>query len=164
MYQLITARGTLTEEVGRFYAAQLVAAFAYLHSYGVVYRDLKPENVLLDSAGHPLLADMGFAQQVSPHGRTHSRCGSEEYAPPELLDGRAYGAQVDWWAFGALLYEILCGRTPFFDRNRKAMFRAILTDAPRFGDERTTAPFSPAATTTSAPRSMPLPVPPPITG
>ena len=78
--------GRFEEPRARLYAAEIASALEHLHSRKIVYRDLKPENVLLDSAGHPLLADMGFAQQVSPHGRTHSRCGSEEYAPPELLD------------------------------------------------------------------------------
>ena len=89
----------------------------------------------------------GFARtELSPAGSPLSR-----YLAPELLDGRAYGAQVDWWAFGALLYEMLCGRTPFFDRNRRAMFRAILTAPPRFdaaaggGPRAAAAPFSPAA-------------------
>ena len=148
LYAHLRRARRFAEPRARAHAAELCLALDHLHAHGIIYRDLKLENVLLGADGHVALADFGLSKEnlaCAHDARLTTFCGTAEYLAPELLDGRAYGAQVDWWAFGALLYEILCGRTPFFDRNRKAMFRAILTDAPRFGDERTTAPFSPAA-------------------
>ena len=113
MFSLLERRGKVPEPHARHYVACVGLALRALHDRGLVYRDLKPENVLLDSAGHPLLADMGFAQQVSPHGRTHSRCGSEEYAPPELLDGRGRAPAADLWCLGVLAFELVVGRPPF---------------------------------------------------
>ena len=140
MFSLLERRGKVPEPHARHYVACVGLALRALHDRGLVYRDLKPENVLLDSAGHPLLADMGFAQQVSPHGRTHSRCGSEEYAPPELLDGpKNITRHADVYSFAMVLYELLTVRlTNFLMSDREPLLSAqrrcfLQMDRPYYG-------------------------------
>ena len=188
------------EHRARFYAAELLLALSHLHSHGIVYRDLKLENVLMDHHGHialtdfglskenvdgdvfemqvfihrPYLADLRFHRlksQTSPHSypfcpslvlclssssfclffffdvpycasplcvfsshfscslrQLSTFCGTAEYIAPELLKGQKYGAAVDWWSFGVLLYEMLGFKTPFFDKNRKLMFYNIINN------------------------------------
>jgi len=117
-----------------FYAAELVAALRHCHAAGVVHRDLKPGNVLLDARGHVGLTDFGLcALGVHEDGAPlRSFCGTVTYMAPELLVGHAYGTSVDWWALGALTFEIASGRPPFEDANRRRMFYAILHLPPPF--------------------------------
>jgi serine/threonine protein kinase len=95
----------------RFYAAQLVLIFQYLHSKGIAYRDLKPENLLIDAHGQLKLTDFGFAKHVE--ARTYTLCGTPEYIAPEILLNKGHGKAVDWWALGILIYEMLAGTPPF---------------------------------------------------
>jgi len=103
----------------RFYCACVSAALEYLHSRFICYRDLKPENLLVDSKGYLILCDLGFAKDLSASGgRTLTRCGTAEYAAPEIMirtgeSVNGYELKVDWWAFGILLYEMLKGKAPF---------------------------------------------------
>ncbi|DAZ99914.1 TPA: hypothetical protein N0F65_011837 [Lagenidium giganteum] len=102
------------EPATRFYAAEVLSALNELHSKGVVYRDLKPENVLLDAEGHVKLADFGFAkQQMAPGQRTFSFCGSPEYLSPEMVHKQGHGIETDMWSFGCFCYELLTGSPPF---------------------------------------------------
>jgi len=118
--------GRLTEEQAKFYFAEVAIALDVLHSYGVVYRDLKPENILIDAKGHVKLADFGSCK-MSATERTQfgSFCGSPEYMSPEMLQGRGYTWTIDFYSLGALLYEMLTGLPPFYDRNRANMYRKI---------------------------------------
>ena len=103
------------ENRARFYAAEIIDALGYLHESGVVYRDLKPENLLLDISGHVCLTDFGLVKEGMEFGDvTHTFCGSPEYLAPEILQGRAYGREVDWWALGTFLYEMLEGLVSHF--------------------------------------------------
>ncbi|OQR82048.1 kinase [Thraustotheca clavata] len=131
-----------SESMVRFYAAELISALGYLHSKNIVYRDLKPENVLLDAEGHLRLTDFGLSKkQVTSTSGARTFCGTPEYLAPEMLLSRKhksmYGSAVDWWSLGTLLYEMLTGWPPFFDRDVQKMCENILiaplTFPTRFG-------------------------------
>ena len=114
------------EKAARFYAAEVLAALKELHTNGVVYRDLKPENVLLDSQGHVKLADFGFAKQEMTSGqRTYSFCGSPEYLSPEMVKKDGHGIETDMWSFGCFIYELLTGSPPFQCEDMLRLYRLI---------------------------------------
>lgn len=118
LYQYLrTHRGRLAEPQARIVAAEVALALDHLHSLGFVYRDLKPENVLLDSEGHVRLADFGLCKLLPNTALTSTICGTHTYAAPEMLASQSYGVSVDLWAFGTFLYHILRGRTPYEARD-----------------------------------------------
>ncbi|KAG8885041.1 hypothetical protein FRB98_002041 [Tulasnella sp. 332] len=124
------------EERSRFYAAELLLALEHLHDFNVVYRDLKPENILLDYTGHIALCDFGLCKlNMSENEKTNTFCGTPEYLAPEILLGSGYTKTVDWWTLGVLLYEMLTGLPPYYDENTNDMYRKILNDPLRFGEE-----------------------------
>jgi len=114
----------------RFYASELVLAIEYLHSQTVAYRDLKPENVLLDRGGHVVLADFGFAKEVTD--RTFTLCGTPDYLAPEVISRKGHGCKADWWAFGVLLFELTTGYTPFSASSVYATYQLILSGRVKF--------------------------------
>ncbi|RVW65851.1 Phototropin-1 [Vitis vinifera] len=144
----------LKEDAVRFYAAEVVVALEYLHCQGVIYRDLKPENVLLQSSGHVALTDFDLSCLTSckpqllmpntnekkrqhkgqqspifmaePMRASNSFVGTEEYIAPEIITGAGHTSAVDWWALGILLYEMLYGYTPFRGKTRQKTFANIL--------------------------------------
>jgi serine/threonine protein kinase len=97
----------------KFYAAGVILAIAYLHSKEIAYRDMKPENCLIDKFGYPKLVDFGFAKIIN--GKSYTLCGTPEYLAPELVLGRGHNKSVDYWAFGILIYEMQAGYSPFAD-------------------------------------------------
>ena len=119
--------GRFPEERAKFYTAQITLALEYVHSLDIIYRDLKPENVLLDSKGNVRLTDFGLSKQgVRDHSTgANSFCGTPEYIAPEVLLRLGHGRAVDWWSLGALLYEMITGLPPFYSRNRETMFEKI---------------------------------------
>jgi serine/threonine protein kinase len=117
-----------TEEVASFYMAEMVLALEHLHrNLGVVYRDLKPENCLLDSEGHLLLTDFGLSKvAVDENDKCNSMLGTVEYMAPEIVQGHKYGMAVDWWSFGALGFDLLTGSPPFQGQNHKKIQERIV--------------------------------------
>lgn len=109
----------------KFYAAEIVCALEYMHNLNIVYRDLKPENLLLDARGHIKIADFGFAK-VIPDNKTWTLCGTPEYLAPEIILGRGHGRPVDWWALGILIYEMMAGFPPFYDETPFLIYEKIL--------------------------------------
>ncbi|KAF7977712.1 hypothetical protein HWV62_33507 [Athelia sp. TMB] len=124
------------EERARFYSAELLLALEHLHELNVVYRDLKPENILLDYNGHIALCDFGLCKlNMKDSDLTNTFCGTPEYLAPEILNGQGYNKTIDWWTLGVLLYEMMAGLPPFYDENTDVMYKKILEDPLRFGDE-----------------------------
>jgi len=111
----------------RFYTAELVLAIGHLHSKDIIYRDLKPENVVLDHEGHVQVTDFGLAKKdISNNTPTHTFCGTPEYLAPEIIKGKGHAKPVDWWSLGILLYEMLVGLPPFYSENMNEMYELIL--------------------------------------
>jgi len=120
--------GKFSEERSKFYTAEIVCGLTYLHKRGVVYRDLKLENLLLDNEGHILLTDFGLCKENIGQGATTSTfCGTPEYLAPEVVEDEDYGTPVDWWSLGVVLYEMITGRSPFSSSDHEELFRQILT-------------------------------------
>jgi serum/glucocorticoid-regulated kinase 2 len=128
LYHYLSTTGRFTEERARFYAAEIACGLGYLHERGIVYRDLKPENLILDSDGHIRITDFGLSKEDVEGESITSICGTPEYLAPEILLKKPYGKGVDWWSLGTLLFEMIAGLPPFYDRNRKVMYRRILED------------------------------------
>jgi serum/glucocorticoid-regulated kinase 2 len=126
LYHYLSEGGRFTEDRARFYAAEIVSALGYLHARGVVYRDLKPENLILDAKGHIRVTDFGLSKEGVQGDTITSICGTPEYLAPEILRKRPYGVAVDWWSLGTLLFEMIAGLPPFYDKNRQVMYRRIL--------------------------------------
>jgi serine/threonine protein kinase len=119
--------GRFNEDRARFYAAEIVLALECLHKHNIIYRDLKPENVLLDGDGHIKLTDFGLSKDsISGSALTHTFCGTPEYLAPEVIHGSGYGQAVDWWSLGTLLYEMLTGLPPFYNENLHVMYEKII--------------------------------------
>ena len=127
VYSLLGAQKKLTSAAVHFYAAEVTAVFMYLHSQGFVYRDLKPENVLLATSGHIKLADFGCAKRLKFGERTFSLCGTPEYMAPEVLSRHGHSLSVDWWALGIFIHELLTGQTPFTGQTPAEVYSNILT-------------------------------------
>lgn len=117
------------EARARFYAAEVTLALQFLHKHGVIYRDLKLDNILLDQEGHCKLADFGMCKEGILDGTTTATfCGTPDYIAPEILQELEYGASVDWWALGVLMYEMMVGQPPFEADNEDDLFESILRD------------------------------------
>ncbi|KAI9916530.1 hypothetical protein PsorP6_016866 [Peronosclerospora sorghi] len=124
-----------SNNTAKFYAAQIVLIFEYMHKQDFIYRDLKPENLLLDSRGYIKITDFSFAKRVA--FKTFTLCGTPEHIAPEVLLNKGNGKGVDWWTLGILLYEMLAGQPPFCDDDPVGIYQQILSgklNFPRFFD------------------------------
>ena len=122
------------EELAKFYFCEILLGIEYLHSLNIVYRDLKPENILIDIDGHVKIADFGLAKIIPRLNMSYSFCGSPEYMSPEMLQGIGHDRRLDYYCLGALLYEMLTGLPPYFNKDNNIMYRAIIKDKLRFPD------------------------------
>mmetsp|Transcript_210 Transcript_210/g.358 ORF Transcript_210/g.358 Transcript_210/m.358 type:complete len:358 (-) Transcript_210:894-1967(-) len=132
MFSHLRRAGRFSDDAARFFAGSIVLAVQYMHSKDIVYRDLKPENLLLDQHGSLKITDFGFAKVVTD--RTWTLCGTPEYLAPEIIQSKGHGKGVDWWALGVLIYEMLAGYPPFYDENPFDIYQKILVgniDFPR---------------------------------
>ncbi|XP_030825437.1 RAC-beta serine/threonine-protein kinase-like isoform X2 [Camarhynchus parvulus] len=121
------------EPGARFYGAEITSALQYLHSRDVVYRDIKLENLMLDKDGHIKITDFGLCKEGVTDGATmRTFCGTPEYLAPEVLEDNDYGRAVDWWGLGVVMYEMLCGRLPFYSPDHERLFELILLEELRF--------------------------------
>jgi len=111
-------RRCFSEDVARFYVAEVILALEFLHSHNILFRDLKPENILLDEQGHVKLADFGLSKTgVNTFLGAKTFCGTANYISPEMALGKEYGLCIDWWAVGILFYELLTGNAPWKTKN-----------------------------------------------
>jgi serum/glucocorticoid-regulated kinase 2 len=116
----------------KFYASIIGLALEYLHKNGVVYRDIKPENILLEEDGYLKLIDFGMAKILKEGEITNSFCGTPEYLAPEIITGEGHNRMADWWSYGTLVYEMLFGIPPFFCENIEKMYELITKSDLRF--------------------------------
>eukprot|EP01083_Nonionella_stella_P067262 177769_1 len=115
-----------TEYQAQIFVAEVAMALGHLHSLEVIYRDLKPENLLIGIDGYLRLTDFGFAKRLDKPYRTWTLCGTPEYIAPEILLNRGHSFSVDWWALGILLFEMFSGNPPFVDDNPMRIYQKIL--------------------------------------
>ncbi|CAG9856477.1 unnamed protein product [Phyllotreta striolata] len=126
LFSRLSKEVMFTEEDVKFYLAELALALNHLHTLGIIYRDLKPENVLLDSDGHIALTDFGLSKLPLEEGKAYSFCGTVEYMAPEVVNRKGHTFAADWWSFGVLMYEMLTGTLPFQGTNRRETMNQIL--------------------------------------
>ncbi|XP_067670104.1 cAMP-dependent protein kinase catalytic subunit PRKX-like [Haliotis asinina] len=124
LFSYLRTHGFFKNSDANFYACEIVCALDFLHSQQIVYRDLKPENLLLDTEGHMKITDFGFAKKVID--RTWTLCGTPEYLAPEIIQSKGHNKAVDWWSLGVLIYEMLVGFPPFYDENPFGIYQKIL--------------------------------------
>ncbi|CEP61248.1 putative protein kinase YPK3 LALA0_S02e10066g [Lachancea lanzarotensis] len=144
LFYHLKEQGVLDEDTVAFYAAEISSAIKFLHQRGIVYRDLKPENCLLDERGHLVLTDFGLSkksasdpasqtdgielQEGEPVETLYSIIGTPEYCAPEILDGKPYTQNCDWYSLGCLVYDMLTGKPPYTGPNHKVILNKILKD------------------------------------
>ena len=130
LFALLSKSRRFSEHMMRFYACELILAFEFLHAKKIVYRDTKPENVLLDAEGHVRLCDFGYARDgvgAATSGAS-TMCGTPEYMAPEVITEVGHGTAVDWWGLGMICYEMVAGLPPWFqprNRDRQLLFGRI---------------------------------------
>ena len=132
LFQHLRVSKFFNEEKVRFYAASIGLALDYLHSKGIIYRDIKPENILIGEDGYLKLIDFGMAKIVKNDEKATSFCGTPEYLAPEIITGEGHNRAADWWSYGILIFEMLCGIPPFYCDNNEKMYELIMHADLRF--------------------------------
>ncbi|XP_070397403.1 putative protein kinase C delta type homolog isoform X7 [Dermacentor albipictus] len=131
----IQQSGKFDQDRTRFYAAEIVCALKFLHKRGIVYRDLKLDNLCIDSDGHVRIIDFGMCKLKVYRQQPRAFCGTPEYMAPEIIKGQHYNQSVDWWSFGILTYEMLIGQSPFNGTDEDELFWSVCNEEayyPRF--------------------------------
>lgn len=131
LFNLIQKRRRLTESQTRFFACQIVLALEAMHKNDIIYRDLKPENVLIDADGYIKITDFGLSRQNVVNNDAKSICGTPEYLAPEVISRLQYGKPVDWWTLGCIIFEMVTGLPPFYRNNRQELFEGIKYENPK---------------------------------
>ncbi|XP_014826812.1 PREDICTED: cGMP-dependent protein kinase 1-like isoform X2 [Poecilia mexicana] len=126
LWTILRDRGSFDDSTTRFYTGCVVEAFAYLHAKGIIYRDLKPENLILDSRGYAKLVDFGFAKKIGFCKKTWTFCGTPEYVAPEIILNKGHDVSADYWSLGILMYELLTGSPPFSGPDPMKTYNIIL--------------------------------------
>jgi len=124
LFSYLRKQSRLAADHAKFYSTEIILAFEYMHGFDIVYRDLKPENLLIDHAGHMKITDFGFAKVVAD--RTWTLCGTPEYLAPEIIQSKGHCKHVDWWALGILIYEMLAGYPPFYADNSFEIYQKVI--------------------------------------
>lgn len=128
LFVLLRESKRFNDKKAKFYAMEVISLVMHLHSIMMVFRDVKPENILLNSQGHVKFCDFGFAKFLRADAdKTYTACGTPPYMAPEIIRNKGYGLPVDWWATGVLIFEMLCGMPPFAGENQPAIFKQVLT-------------------------------------
>nr|XP_019960646.1 PREDICTED: cGMP-dependent protein kinase 2 [Paralichthys olivaceus] len=126
IWSLLRDRGSFDEPVAKFCVGCVTEAFDYLHRKGVLYRDLKPENLMLDTEGYIKLVDFGFAKKIRCGQKTWTFCGTPEYVAPEIILNKGHNFSVDFWSLGILVFELLTGSPPFSGSDQMMTYTFIL--------------------------------------
>ncbi|KAJ1529379.1 hypothetical protein ONE63_006165 [Megalurothrips usitatus] len=126
LWTILRDKGHFDDSTTRFYTACVVEAFDYLHSRNIIYRDLKPENLLLDETGYVKLVDFGFAKRLQHGRKTWTFCGTPEYVAPEVILNRGHDISADYWSLGVLMFELLTGTPPFTGADPMKTYNIIL--------------------------------------
>ena len=126
LWTILRDKDYFDEPTSRFYTACVVEGFDYLHARGIVFRDLKPENLLLDAKGYVKLVDFGFAKRVPSGTKTWTFCGTPEYVAPEIILNKGHDCSADYWSLGVLIYELMTGNPPFTSSDPMNTYNIIL--------------------------------------
>lgn len=132
LYHHLRAQTRFPESTVKFYACQIICGLIYLHGKGILYRDMKPENILLDENGNAALADFGVSKYIEQDQMTFSYVGTPEYVAPEIIYQKGHGKAVDVWCLGVLLYEMIYGLPPFYNKEQQMMLNQVLKLQPYF--------------------------------
>ncbi|CAD8073895.1 unnamed protein product [Paramecium sonneborni] len=133
LFNLLQKKKKLTEDQCRFYVCQMILAIEYLHENNIIYRDLKPENVILDADGYIRITDFGLSKKnVKQDKDAYSVCGTPEYLAPEILMKQGHGKPVDWWTLGCIIFEMITGMPPYYSNQRSELFEQIKFSFPKY--------------------------------
>ena len=133
LFTLLRIENKLSLEKAQFYAGQIVFVLEYLHSKNIIFRNIKPETIVINKNGYIKIIDFCFSKIIED--RTYTMCGSPGYLAPEIILNKGYGLSVDWWAFGVLLYEMICGVDPFYDDDTMKIYENILKGKIEFSSD-----------------------------
>ena len=132
LFQHLRRVGRFKEDQVKFLTACIVMALGHLHNKDYIYRDLKPENVMLDEKGYAKLTDFGLAKSISVDGLARTFCGTPEYIAPEIILDKGCNREADWWGLGVLVYELMFGRPPFYSEDTQEMYKKTLLEKLKF--------------------------------